>query len=248
MLDLAPFTWILLATAALCVGISKTAIPGLSTVAVALAAATLPAKASTGVLLILLMVGDALALTLYRKHAHWPTLLGLIPAVLAGLVVGAIFLYTASDGTVKRGIGVILLALLMVTLWQRRAVSRGKDAGGTYSRWVRARYGAGAGFTTMVANAGGPMMSLYLLASRFDMKAFLGTSAWFFATINVAKLPFSVGLGIITHETLALIAPLTPLVFLGALAGRALVRRMSQQVFEQLVLVMTLVGALYLLV
>ena len=91
------------------------------------------------------------------------------------------------------------------------------------------------------------MMGLYFLASRFDVKAFLGTAAWFFSLVNLAKLPFSIGLGIITPSNLGTAALLAPAVVVGAFLGRSLVRVLSQALFDRLVMIMTLIGALYLL-
>lgn len=247
-MDLPALTWAFLALAAFLTGLSKTAIPGINTVSVALAAALLPAKASTGLILLLFMVGDIFALAMYRKHAHWPTLLGMIPAVLLGLLAGVLFLAQATDSGVKQLIGAILLAALCVTFWQRHTQQRaGAVSSQRGSRARRLGYGALAGFTTTVANAGGPMMSMYFLAARFDVKAFLGTAAWFFAVVNLCKLPFSLGLGIITPDSLAVASFLAPAVVIGAFLGRFLAGIISQTVFDRLVGVTTLLGALYLL-
>ena len=99
----------------------------------------------------------------------------------------------------------------------------------------------------MVANAGGPVMSLYFLAARFDAKAFLGTAAWFFAIVNVAKLPFMIGAGLLTADTLLIDAVLVPAVLGGALIGRLLVARMTQAAFDAIVLALTAGTAVYLL-
>src|SRR5699024_8901051 len=111
MPELSVLAWLLLAIAALFVGLSKTALPGSNTISVAIFAALLPAKQSTGALLVLLIVGDAFAVWSYRRHASWPVLRRLVPTVLAGLVLGALFLAVASDAEVRRVIGVILLAV-----------------------------------------------------------------------------------------------------------------------------------------
>ncbi|MDN5655418.1 MAG: sulfite exporter TauE/SafE family protein, partial [Kocuria sp.] len=86
--ELTWLAWTGLALAAALVGFSKTALPGINTLAVAIFAAVLPAKPSTGALLVLLLVGDAFALWTYRRHADWPTLVRMIPAVLIGLAIG----------------------------------------------------------------------------------------------------------------------------------------------------------------
>ena len=194
MPELTWFAWALLGVAALIVGLSKTAVPGAGTVAVAIFAAVLPAKQSTGTLLLLLIVADLFAVTMYRRHANWRELLRLAPAIVAGVLVGVVFLAFADDAWVKRTIGVILVGVIALTLWRRRA-GAGIAADGRSHRVAAATYGTLGGFTTMVANAAGPVMSMHFLAARFPVKEFLGTAAWLFAIVNIFKVPFSVGLG-----------------------------------------------------
>ncbi|MEU5467928.1 sulfite exporter TauE/SafE family protein [Streptomyces xinghaiensis] len=290
--ELTTIAWAGLVCGALLVGFSKTALPGINTLAVALFAAVLPAKASTGALLVLLLVGDCFALWNYRRHAHWPTLVRMMPAVVVGLAVGGVFLAFAGDSLVRRVIGILLILLMGITLWQRRARRRAEEAaagdaaggdvgapgfgaasgsggasgattgsgagGGDVAasseephgatRLAAAGYGTLGGFTTMVANAGGPVMSMYFLAARFPKHAFLGTAAWFFVTMNLLKVPVSVGLGLITTHTLVMDAVLVPGVVVGALVGKWALARIAQHVFDTAVIAVTLLGALYLLV
>ncbi|MFJ3891670.1 sulfite exporter TauE/SafE family protein [Streptomyces sp. NPDC090083] len=241
-----------LAAAALLVGFSKTAVSGANTVSLAIFAAVLPARASTGVLLPILIVGDVLAVLTYRRHAHWPTLWRLFPAVAAGVVIGTLFLVWADDAVVRTSIGAILLLMAGVTVWRRRTAEAGTDdepdAVGTRSGRAKARsYGVLGGFTTMVANAGGPVMSMYLLSAGFRKLGFLGTSAFFFLIVNVTKVPFSVGLGLIDGHSLLLDASLAVFVVPGALIGKWAVNRINQRLFEQLVIAATIIGGLQLL-
>ncbi|HSX97980.1 MAG TPA: sulfite exporter TauE/SafE family protein [Streptomyces sp.] len=239
-----------LAFAALLVGFSKTAVSGANTVSLAIFAAVLPARASTGVLLPILIVGDVLAVLTYRRHAHWPTLWKLFPAVGAGVVLGTLFLIRADDQIVRTSIGAILLLMAAVTIRRRRTVDTDDepDAVTTRAGRVKARsYGVLGGFTTMVANAGGPVMSMYLLSAGFRKLGFLGTSAFFFLIVNVSKVPFSVGLGLIDAHSLLLDAALALFVVPGAFLGKWAVNRINQKLFEQLVIAATIVGGLQLL-
>ncbi|MEU2779873.1 sulfite exporter TauE/SafE family protein [Streptomyces sp. NPDC007162] len=239
-----------LALAALLVGFSKTAVSGANTVSLAVFAAVLPARASTGVLLPLLIAGDLLAVATYRRHAHWPTLWRLFPAVAVGVVVGTLFLVWAGDGVVRTSIGAILLLMAGVTLWRRRTADRPDDPDEVTTRAGRAKagsYGVLGGFTTMVANAGGPVMSMYLLSAGFRKLGFLGTSAFFFLIVNVSKVPFSAGLGLIDGNSLLLDAALVAFVVPGAFLGKWAVNRINQRLFEQLVIAATIVGGLQLL-
>ncbi len=242
MIDLPAYAWILLVAGALVVGVGKTALPGAGTLAVVLFAAVLPARSSTAALLVLLIVGDVLALALYRRHAHWRTLIRLAPAVVVGIAAGAFFLAFSGDELVRRAIGGILLLLLGVTLLVRRDTARPP-----IGRGALISYGTLGGFTTMVANAGGPVMSLYFLAARFDVRVFLGTAAWFFAIVNIAKLPIVIGLGLLTAPLLWLDLLLVPAVVAGALGGRLLIGRLSQRAFENIVIMLTGATALWLL-
>lgn len=257
MPELTAWAWVALMSGALVVGLSKAALPGGGTLAAALFALVLPAKASTGTLLVLLIVGDLFAVWAYRRHADWQLLRRLIPTVLVGVVLGAAFLAVTSDAVVRRVIAVILLALIAVTLFRRHSPRRasveaaaaqdGDALPGRPRRVEAGVFGTLGGFTTMVANAGGPVMSMYFLAMRLGVWAFLGTSAWFFFVVNVVKVPFSVGLGLITPASLLLDAVLAPLVIIGALAGRLLASRMDQRVFERIVIALTLVSAVNML-
>jgi uncharacterized membrane protein YfcA len=243
--ELSGAAWALLGFAALTIGLSKTALPGANTIAVTIFAAVLPARESTGTILPLLLAADVLAVWSYRRDADWRALARLAPSVVLGLVVGAGYLLIADDASVRKVIGIILLALIGVTLWQRAS---GKNpAGSGNGLLARVGYGGLSGFTTMVANSGGPAMSLYLIAANFQVRAFLGTAAWFFFAVNLAKLPFSIGIGLLTVPGLLLDAVLVPMVLAGGLFGRWVAHRISQRVFEWAVIVITMLGAVYLI-
>ncbi|WP_120002862.1 sulfite exporter TauE/SafE family protein [Nesterenkonia muleiensis] len=247
MIELDASGWALLGCAAVIVGASKTMLPGAATLAVALFAAVLPARESTAALLILLIVGDLFAIWMYRKTVDWTILRRLIWPVIIGVAVGTVFLGAASDGAVRRVIGVILLALLGFTLWRRRRARTVQEREPKPGRLAGYGFGSLGGFTTMVANAGGPVMSMYLLAMRLPVTTFLGTTAYFFFTVNVSKIPFHIGLGLLNWEVFLISATLIPMVVVAAFIGRWFAGRISQKLFERLVLVLTAVGAVNLL-
>lgn len=238
--ELTPVGWAIVIAAALLVGFAKTAIGGLAMVAVALVALVLPTKDSTGAVLLLLLTGDLVAIWVYRKHVDWRLIVRLIVPVLVGIGLGAVFLALVDDLVLRRTIGVILLVLLVAGFWKEKLRPHHPAVG--------AGYGGLAGFTTMVANAGGPPMNLYLLAAGYDKWRFLGTSAWFFFAVNLTKLPVSIGLGIIRPELAALAATLVPVVLLGTWIGRMVIKRIDQALFERLVTIFVAISAIYLLI
>ena len=237
--------WLLLGCGALMVGFAKTAFGGAGSLAAVCFAAAVPARESTGALLPLLIAGDVLALSLYRRHCRWSTLVRLVPGVLPGLLLGAWFVAEADDGLMRVAIGLILLVMSVWQLVQRRTGAR--EAAPHLGPVAVGLVGVTAGFTTMTANAGGPVMTLYLLASGMVMLELLGTVAWFFFVVNLLKVPFSAGLDLISTASLATDAMLVPVMLVGGGLGALLVRRMSQLTFERGALGLTAVSALLLL-
>ncbi len=240
--------WVLIGLAALLSGFSKTAVNGVGLISVALLAAVLPARQSTGVLLLLFLVGDFFAITAYRRHADWRALLRLAPSVVVGVLVGVVFVARVGDTGLRRSIGVVLLALVLVHLWTRRSGATRAEPGDRVRlpRPVTVGAGALAGFTSMVANAGGAVMTIYMLGAGMDVMTFLGTGAWFFFAVNLFKLPFSIALGLVPVQSLVLLAVLAPLVVVGAVVGRRVVPYLSAARFEQLVIGFTVLAALNL--
>lgn len=241
MPDLTVLAWALLVAGALIVGFAKTAIGGAAMVAVGLFAQALPARESTGTLLLLLLVGDLVATWAYRRSVDRRLLLRLVLPVLIGVGGGVVFLRLVDDLVLRRTIGVILLVLLVVQL-----VASRRPAAQTGSRVAGQVYGALAGFTTMVANAGGPPMNLYLLREQREKWTFLGTTAWFFMAVNLIKLPFMVGLGLVTHRSLLLLPLLAPVVLIGAALGRWAVSRINQVWFTRIVTCFVAISAVQL--
>ena len=241
--------WLWLVVAGVLVGVAKTAISGVGSIAVVIFAAVLPARESTGAILPLLLCGDVIAVTWYRRHADWGTLWRLLPGVLPGLVVGAWFLSVADDVVMRRTIALILLVMCALQLWQlvHRTRLSGADAAGHPRGVTTVGAGVAAGFATMTANAAGPVTTVYLIRAGLPMLRMIGTGAWFYLAVNLAKVPFSAGLGLITGTSLVRDALLVPAVLVGAGLGILLVGRLRQRPFEVIALVFSAATALLLL-
>lgn len=260
---IATYGWPLLvamAVAALIIGFSKTSFGGIAAISVAVFALGMPAKESTATVLLLLLVGDLVAVSRYRT-VSWSLLLRLVPSVLPGLVVGAAFMNVVDDVTMRRTIGGLLLVMVLLQLWQRRprqsaaAQSPAAPESGegpapiAAPQWGRAvATGAAAGFATMTANAAGPVMALYFLAARVDKARFIGTNAWFFFLINLSKTPFTTGLGLYSPVNLFLVATLIPAVLLGTVAGVWVIGKVTQRQFEIVTIAASAIASAVLLV
>jgi uncharacterized membrane protein YfcA len=229
------------------IGLSKTAIGGIGMVNAALLATIMPAKESTGVLLVLLIFGDLFAIGVYKKHVEWKVLRKLIWPVIAGVIVGAYFLSHSSDESLKKTIGWIVLLLVLFYPISQRLQKRELDISLRYPKPLRIVLGSMAGFMSMVANSGGPPMSIYLLMRRNSVMNFLGNTAWFFFAINIFKLPFTLGLGLLDFESFYYIFPALPSVPVGAILGRKLVDKIDLELFQKITLVTAAAAGLNLI-
>jgi hypothetical protein len=229
------------------VGISKAGITGLSILSVALFTHVFPSsKQASGLVLPLLIFGDIVAVLSYRKHTQWRYLWKLMPWTAAGVVLGYFALGHISDRTARILIGAIIVSLCMLGYARRYLAVQTGEA----ERWhwtLAAALGIMAGFITLVANAAGPLMAIYLVAMRLPKMQFVGTTAVYFMVLNLFKVPFMVNLGLITAPSFEFNLMLAPAVLLGALAGRWLLIRINQQLFENLVLALSAVAGILLI-
>jgi hypothetical protein len=260
-MNLELWQWLLAVVGALLVGVSKTGIAGLGLLSVVIFAQIMPAKQATGVVLPLLIVGDLIAVASYRQHTQWRFLWRLFPWTGAGVMLGYFALGRVDDREARVMVGAIVLVLLAVHIWRRwSAKGRQPQVGDrtpnepgramdepTQGEWFAPTIGVLAGFTTLVANAAGPLMILYLLAMRLPKMEFVGTGAVFFLLLNLFKVPFMVHLGLIGGSSVALNLWLAPAVFVGAMAGRKILKQIDQRLFENLAFGLSALAGLRLL-
>lgn len=230
------------------VGISKAGITGLSILSVALFTHVFPSsKQASGLVLPLLIFGDCVAVLTYRSHTQWRYLWKLMPWTAAGVILGYFALGHISDEAARSMIGLIIVSLCILGYWRRyRRTQTENPAAWHWS--LAAAVGITAGFITLVANAAGPLMAIYLVAMRMPKMQFVGTAAVFFMALNLFKVPFMVNLGLITVRSFEFNVILAPAVLLGALLGRWLLVRINQQLFENMVLALSAIAGILLIV
>ena len=259
---LEPWQWAIAALAAYLVGLSKTGIPGLGVLSVALFASVLPARESTGIVLVVLIAADIVSVIAYRNQVSWSQLWRIIPYAAIGIIIGWLIMGRIDSLTTQRLIGGILALIVLIQLIRkvqgRRALAtgaaqttadsaNGKTTAGIPRPILAPLAGISAGITTMIANAAGPIMVLYLLAMGLPKMVFMGTSAWYFFILNLFKVPFSASLGLINLDSLRQSLFMAPFAMAGAVTGRLIIRYIDQSLFEWLALVLALVAGVRLL-
>jgi uncharacterized membrane protein YfcA len=243
---------ILGSVAALIVGLSKTAFPGAALVATPIIATMVSGRAIAGTTLPILITGDVFAVIWYGHHTRWDLLRPMIIAVMAGFAAGATFFAVVGSSTrpIELVIGVCILLIAGVQTW--RLVRRAQPVPPTAA--TAAVFGSSGGFTTFVANAAGPILNTYLVRLGLGKEELVGTSAWFYFAVNIAKVPVYLALGywstggtFFTGTTLAFDAVLLPAVLIGLFSGRRLLHKLPEKGFLVGVLVLSVAGSIKLL-
>jgi uncharacterized membrane protein YfcA len=240
------------AVGAYVVGLSKTGLPGAAVLAVPLFATVFDGRSIPGATLPILIVADLFAVGWYRRHTRWDVLRPLGRWIGVGFLAGIAFFVAVGSATrpLEVGIGAIVLVIVAIQLARQfRDVAPAPPG-----RRATAVYGTSGGFTTFVANAAGPIVNTYLAGLGLPKLELVGTSAWLYFAVNVAKIPFYVALGELTSggrfftiDSLAYGALMVPPIVVGVYSGRSLFRYLPQRAFLTIVLVLSALGALRLM-
>ena len=234
---------VVMCIAAFGTGAAKSGVPGLVTVLTPLVAMTMSAREATGILLPLLIFGDIISVIYWRRKASWSRLLKMLPWTVIGIAIGFFLLRGIDDATFKPILGGIIILIVVAGIARKKYNAKIRPG----NRALAAFVGALAGIFTMLANAAAPLITMYLLSMDIEKEDFVGTNAWFFFAANLIKLPFSLGLGLITTEHLVLDAALIPLVLAGGVAGILLVKRIPQKTFNTVTQALALIAGVRLL-
>jgi len=244
MIDFSYLQWIISIICALMIGFAKSGIPGSGGLVPPLMASIMPARESTGFVLPLLIMADILAIIYWRRHVEWLQLMKLMPWAWMGIFIGYLGMGQISDEGLKIFIGLLVLILMAVSWIRDRSFTDNRIPG----HWLFAAFlGTMAGASSMMANAAGPVMIIYLTAMGLSKENFIGTSAWFFWIINLSKLPFSHRLDLISVESLQANLLLLPFIITGGIIGILLVHRISQKHFDAVVKILAIGAAVYLI-
>src|SRR5690606_9188310 len=243
-----PAGWVLYFVCAVLIGMSKTGVQNIGTLAVPLFAFLFGAKYSTGIVLILLCIADLIAVIYYRKEFLWSEIKKLLPASLFGLIVGLLLGNYINDKIFKLLIGICIIVGVGIMIWLDRT-SQQRQEKLTKNRWYSPFFGFILGFSTMIGNAAGPALSVYMLSKRLDKISFAATSAWFIMILNFTKIPLQV---FVWHNLtwlgfyLNLLA--IPFILLGGFTGIKIVKILPEREFRLLIIALVVVSAVLLMI
>lgn len=242
MTDLSLMFLICIGVSAFLIGFSKTSVGGLVIVVVPLAAIAVPGPESTGLILPMMIAADFLAVVSYYQSCEWKIICRIFPITAIGVAIGYLIMGWLPREIFSPVLG-ILIIIMMVIGW----IVEEKPVPPIGSRIITWFVGICAGISTMIANAAGPLMGIYLLQQGLPKANFIGTRSMFFLLLNLYKLPFSSHLGLVTPSSLKLNILFLPLIILGAYTGVKVLKYIKLSVFKQIVRIAALLSAAKLL-
>ncbi|NDW19592.1 sulfite exporter TauE/SafE family protein [Dysgonomonas sp. 216] len=243
---LSPSDWLIFFMAALFIGMSKTGIQGVSLLSIPLMAMIFGAKPSTGIMLPILCFADLMAVLYYRRIAEWKYIFKLLPSALIGVSIALLVDKVIPPEEFKQLMGICLLVVFLFMLW---AELKGKENNISAHWWYAPSFGILGGFTTMIGNAAGPVLAIYLLSMKLPKYSFVGTNAWFFLVINYLKMPVQVIVwNNINTSSLILGSLAIPFVVVGGISGIKLVKKLPEKGFRYFTIIMTFVSVLLLII
>ena len=238
--------WAVLALSALCIGISKTGVQGLMLLIVPYMALAFGAKESTGVILPMLCMADIIAVVYYKRIADWRMVVKLLPTAIVGFFVAIAVDKMVPVGQFRQLMGWTLALALVVMIWSEVF---GKENRWMNCWWYSAIFGLLGGFTTMIGNAAGPVMSVYLLSMRKGKMEYIGINAWFFLVVNLLKVPLQIlAWDNITWASFSLNLAMLPVIGLGALVGIRIVKLFPEMAFRRFIQAVTILSVILMLI
>ena len=103
--------------AAFIIGVSKSGIKGTALIAVTFMALAFETKASTGLIVPLLIVGDVFAVIYYNRHTQWKYIIRFLPWTMVGVLIGNLIGKDLNESTFKISMAIVILGSVIMMYW-----------------------------------------------------------------------------------------------------------------------------------
>jgi len=242
---LAPFEFSLVILSAILIGSTKTGVTGAGLITIPIMALIFGGKASTGIVLPMLCFADIFALKYYHQHADLKYVFRPMPWVIIGILVALCVGNNISDKLFKQLIAIIIILCIVFLLWNE---INNKQFYFSQNWWFTVVLGIVGGSATMIGNAAGPIMAVYLLSMRLPKNSYIATGVWFFFIINLLKVPLHIFFWeTITFQTFLFDITMIPFLAIGAFLGVKLVKVFSEKAYRNFIIIIVIISSLRLL-
>jgi uncharacterized membrane protein YfcA len=203
---------------------------GLGSVAVPILSFLIPPPKAAAILLPILMAQDLVSVWVYHRDFSAWNLKVLLPGAVIGVTIATLTAASLHEDVVRLTVGIITILFVASRLaapWLERHLPTPGNVGGVF-------WGAAAGFTSTIANAGSPPVQIHLLPQKLPVMTYVGTTSIYFAISNAMKIPSYWSLGQLTAENVMAGVALVPLAVATNFLGVWLLRRVPQDTFYRI--------------
>ena len=172
--------WIISLFCGLLIGTAKAGVAGTGIMIVPIMAVVFGGKLSTGIVLPMLIIADIYAVIYYHRFTNWKYVVRVMPWAVIGILIGLMVGNSVSDQIFKRILSITVILVISIMIWRD---FRKTESVPDYW-WFAMILGLAGGFATMIGNAAGPVMAMYLLAMRIPKMGFIGV----FLGIQIVKV------------------------------------------------------------
>ena len=221
----------LAALGAMLAGISKGGFGGsLGFAGSAILAVVVEPGVALALMLPVLMAIDMAAVRAYWGRWDKPSAGAILTGAVPGLVLGAVLFSVISADSIRVLIGLVAVGFPLFRIALARGWIAPRPTGFDRRKgWVA---GAGVGFTSFVAHAGGPPFAVFMLGQGgIDKTRYHATSVMVFWVVNAMKAALYTMLGLFSWQLLGWSAALIPFAMIGTLIGVKAHKLIPERVF-----------------
>lgn len=235
--------WIVLLAAGLITGFSKFSVGGMGLLILPVIMIAFPGPQALGIILPMYLITDVFAVISYRKNVNWSILIKILPLCFVGIAVGSWLLSLLSISEFNLILSILIVGMLVLGIVLDNTQSN-------IMRHPISTYLSGfiGGVVSMIANAAGPIFSLYFLEQKLDKKSYVSTRSWAFMFINLAKVMPLYALGLFNMESTLISLQTIPGLVIGAAIGYWVLGKLELVQFKWLIRIMAAIAAVKLMV
>ena len=261
-----PITYTILALCALLMGMSKMGFPGCNILTTSIIVYLTDVRTAITMGLLLLYPSDIVAVLNFRQYFNKKIFMNFIPWATFGVVCSgiiAMFLPTKIFiFIVSMFISSFAIILIVQEIMQARGSKKSlssiehkkqeidttKDSKESLFKKIALPFFAFlSGSASMLANASGPLTSLYLMMSKLPKNQFIGTGTFLYFTYNTLKLLILIFLWQTATLPLVLyLLTLVPWSISGSYLAKAISARMSERVYKRIIIILIAIAAIML--
>ncbi len=239
--------YLMMAVTALLAGIIKTGFGvGAGIFLTPLLALMVGPKQAVGMMSPMMLITDVLTLYAFWGKWNWRQIKIIFPGTVLGTIIGAYYLSWASPTIAKVTIGIIAVVFSSMQIYKVKNPSALQKF--KLRTWHGVLTSFFSGIASAIANAGGIVVTIYLVSVGLSKEAFVATLVGVLLLSDISKFVLYTHLNILTWNFLLIGLALTPVMILGSWLGRKLIDKLNERQYVLYINVLVFISGIILLI